>query len=134
LVCRLQKQQEFELITNIQLNEFGSLICNEAQLSIFRIVQEQVNNIIKYAKAKHVLFSILIDKQEIHLQISDDGVGFDPNQAKKGLGVNNIISRIKQLNGKYSLNSAPSKGCNWDIYIPLMPPVICNYNLAFFNK
>ena len=85
------------------------------KLNLYRIVQEQMNNILKHAKAKTI--NILFEKKNNHLIISivDDGIGFDTSKRKKGIGVYNIISRAELYKGEVSIVSEPGKGCSLTI-------------------
>jgi signal transduction histidine kinase len=53
------------------------------------------------------------------LEISDDGVGFDPEKIRRGLGLSNIYERARLYNGKVRLRAAPGKGCSLVVTIPL---------------
>ncbi len=89
------------------------------RLMLFRIVQEQINNIIRHANAKNVQIKLQTDAEYLILTISDDGNGFDLNTNKKGLGLSNIANRADLFNGKVDINSAPGKGCLVTVMIPL---------------
>lgn len=89
------------------------------KLSVFRIVQEQMNNIIKHSKAKHVNIELSRDEQNIYLRVHDDGVGFDVNKQRRGIGLYNISSRVDLYNGTVNIQSAPGEGCRIDITFPL---------------
>lgn len=78
---------------------------------IYRVIQEQLNNIIKYAEAKNVLIKIDIDAPQVEIQIKDDGVGFDATNLESGIGLKNIRSRLNLFNDKLSVISSPCKGC-----------------------
>ena len=92
---------------------------NEQKLAIYRIVQEQLNNVIKYARATEVKVEICTTANEISLLIQDNGQGFDPAKAGKGLGLSNITTRAESLEGKVCVKSAPGKGCKLAVTIPL---------------
>lgn len=89
------------------------------KLALYRIVQEQLNNIIKYAKATEVAVQISLANDEIILTINDNGKGFDPLKVEKGLGLNTITNRTEALRGKVVIQSAPGKGCRIEAHIPL---------------
>jgi signal transduction histidine kinase len=89
------------------------------QVTIFRIVQEQVKNIIKYSKAQRVSLQLWAAGDQVHLLIEDDGIGFDPRQARRGIGLTNIYDRASLFNGKVDLNTAPGKGCSLKVTMPL---------------
>ena len=91
-------------------NENG--LGHKLKLTIFRIVQEQLNNIHKHAKAKNVIISLQKKDNAVYLSIKDDGVGFDTSTKKNGVGLRNIISRAEVNNGTVSIESTPGTGCN----------------------
>ncbi len=97
------------------------LMSEQQKLMIFRIAQEQVNNVMKHAQAKNLIIELFAEDNMINISISDDGKGFDPEQVrhKKGVGLFNITSRAELFNGKVSINSAPGKGCTLNINIPI---------------
>ena len=98
--------------------DLDAVDCN-IQVTLFRIIQEQVKNIIKHSKARQVSLQLWTAEERIHLSIEDDGVGFDPSQAWRGIGLANIRERSKLHNGKVDLDTAPGKGCSLKITIPL---------------
>ena len=89
------------------------------KLMLFRIVQEQVNNIIRHAHAKTMQIRLQSDAEYVILTIADDGVGFDPRNYRKGLGFSNIRNRASLFNGKVEIGAAPEKGCTISVIIPL---------------
>ena len=91
-------------------------------LSIFRIVQEQINNIIKHADASFVRISIELSQQFIDVEIADNGKGFNPGTVDKGLGLTNIRNRAEFHTGISHVSSAPGEGCILSICLPLAKP------------
>ncbi len=101
---------------NISLNiETGTFDLNEIPISykinIFRILQEAIFNVEKYAKATGAKVSINVDKDEkyITLQVEDNGVGFDVNSVKKGIGLSNMQERTEEMGGRFKMTSRPSQ-------------------------
>jgi two-component system sensor histidine kinase UhpB len=86
---------------------------------IYRIVQEQVNNIVKHARASQVHINITNDAKQISLLIADNGVGFDTKQKSKGIGLRNIENRVKFYKGNATIRSEREKGCILEVYIPM---------------
>lgn len=80
------------------------------KITLYRILQEALTNVIKYAQADHVTVQLLFDGEEIVLLIEDDGVGFDVSEKANGIGMNNIRSRVADLQGNVEINSAPGRG------------------------
>lgn len=89
------------------------------ELMLYRIVQEQLNNIVKYAKATKVNIFLRIDSKEVYLSIKDNGVGFDTTKKAKGIGLKNIRSRVEFYSGKLNIVSGPEQGCLMEITIPV---------------
>lgn len=96
-----------------------SVIAGNTQLMIFRIVQEQMSNIIKHSKATEAEIKLAVTRNELVVTISDNGVGFDPKKRMKGIGLMNITSRAEVHNGKVEVISSPGNGCTLRISIPL---------------
>lgn len=96
-------------------------ICTKLKLTIFRIVQEQLNNIIKHADAENVSISIDMIDKEIELLIKDDGLGFNTSLKRNGVGLRNISSRAEVNNGKVSIKSNPGEGCELLVKFPENP-------------
>jgi PAS domain S-box-containing protein len=88
-------------------------------LSLFRIVQEQLNNILKHAEAKLVRIQLHSSGRAIELEISDDGKGFNLTNVNKGLGLKNIYNRAELYNGRVTIDTAPGQGCMVSVYIPM---------------
>ena len=89
------------------------------KIALLRIVQEQLNNIIRHSQAKNVSISIFAKNDEVQLTIQDDGMGFDVSKPSKGIGLFNIASRAKQFNGETQIKSAVGQGCLISITLPL---------------
>jgi two-component system, NarL family, sensor histidine kinase UhpB len=99
---------------NIGVNavDFNENFLNEEQkTALYRIIQEQMNNILKHAKASNVHIQISNNAEGIELSISDDGRGFDSSVKRNGVGFYNISNRVKLFNGSLIIDSAPGKGC-----------------------
>ena len=89
------------------------------ELALYRIVQEQLNNINKYAKATEVDIKINIQENRLFLSIIDNGVGFDPEIKSTGIGMKNIKSRIEFYSGNLTIISSPGNGCTLKAEVPL---------------
>ncbi|MEO7982725.1 MAG: PAS domain-containing protein [Bacteroidota bacterium] len=90
------------------------------KLNIFRIVQEQLNNVLKHAKATEVRLSLVQTKSSIVLSISDNGIGFDTGKKQKGIGIANIKTRSASYNGVADFVSQPGKGCILTVIFPVL--------------
>lgn len=96
-----------------------SAMCHQQKLMIFRILQEQMNNIIKHSKAKHVNIQINCGDGNVTLKITDDGIGFDTSNVALGSGIYNIKTRVSQYKGKMEIKSSVGKGCILKASFPL---------------
>ncbi len=95
----------------------------EFKLSIYRIVQEQMNNILKHAKAKEVVIELYRD-EVIRLSVNDNGVGFDTKKKRKGIGIHNIQTRVGLYGGQINIHSEPGKGCQLRIEFPITNDIL----------
>jgi PAS domain S-box-containing protein len=88
--------------------------------SLYRIVQEGLNNIMKYSGVKTATITLERDLHEVRLLIEDGGKGFNPNDLSKGMGLKNIAERTRILDGRLKLISAPGSGVRIEITIPIL--------------
>jgi PAS domain S-box-containing protein len=95
------------------------LVSRDIQLNLYRILQEQLKNIVKYAKASKVQVELCLHDNMIRMQIADDGVGFDIDKVKKGIGFINMQRRAESFSGKFSFETSPGKGCVVFIELPV---------------
>jgi signal transduction histidine kinase len=84
----------------------------DAQLNIFRIIQELLNNSLKHGKASKIKIEFILLDKSVHCTYTDNGIGFDKYNLNKtkGLGMRNIESRIQFLNGHYNIDSKKNNG------------------------
>jgi len=92
-------------------NFIDDSVNDQFKLNVFRIVQEQLNNILKHAKATEATINLSQNKKSIILSISDNGVGFDTNKKRMGIGVMNIKSRAASYHGSADIVSHSGQGC-----------------------
>jgi len=114
---------EINLINGLQVQLINETyneqrIDKNKELALYRIVQEQMSNILKYSKAEKVAIRLKKDADNFFLSIADNGVGFDTTQKTKGIGLKNISSRVEFYSGSMNIISAPGKGCTLEVYMP----------------
>lgn len=87
-------------------------ICGETAAGLYGIVQEALNNVVKHSHATQVVVSLQADRQTIRLVVEDNGVGFDPMEAKKsgGMGLTGMRERAERLNGTLSMHCGAKTG------------------------
>ena len=106
---------------HIEFSHFGiPKIDNMIALSVYRIVQELLNNSFKHAHAKEIFIQIRVDGRELILEYEDDGVGFDLENVKKsGMGLENITSRVSYIKGELHIDTKVGFGVSYLFNIPL---------------
>jgi signal transduction histidine kinase len=101
---------------------FMERIPEQTEMSIYRIVLELINNIVKHAQANKVTVQLIKYPDYINLSVEDNGRGFDYEDAlqqKKGIGLGNILSRVEYLRAKMNVDSVPGRGTTVIIDVPL---------------
>ncbi len=89
-------------------------------LTVYRIIQELINNAIKHANPNEVLIQYIIESEKISITIEDDGIGFiEDNVKTRGIGLNSVRTRVAYLNGSIEFYSTPNEGTNAHIEIPI---------------
>lgn len=101
---------------NINIHFEYSTFCEEKnevglKLVIYRIVQEQISNILKHANASEIKVELKKAGKYLVVVIQDNGKGFDISVRRKGIGLHNIYNRAKLYNGSVQINSSPGNGC-----------------------
>jgi PAS domain S-box-containing protein len=122
-ICELTDSLSRAQLIRIDFNyeDFEEINIPENQkLTLFRIVQEQLNNIAKHAEATNISVTLRSTIQSVLLEIIDDGKGFDKNTVKKGLGFTNIRNRAELFGGKKEIVSSPGEGCYLKVSMPVV--------------
>jgi two-component system, NarL family, sensor histidine kinase UhpB len=88
------------------------------RLMFYRIVQEQLNNILKHAGAHNAFIRLQTSASHIILTVTDDGAGFDTTTTAAGIGLRNITNRAAVYNGTTRIVSEPGKGCMLEVSVP----------------
>ncbi len=101
--------------------DFDRIINDKQKLMLFRIIQEQVSNVLKHAAATRINIDLKLREKLINLSIVDNGKGFELEKVKfkKGVGLSNIESRAHLFNGEVIITTAPGKGCKLFIQVPI---------------
>lgn len=94
-------------------------IGNAIKINLYRILQEGLQNINKYANAKNIKVDISGDAENVYLKIKDDGIGFDVNKKSKGIGMQNMISRTQDCQGIIDISSKKDHGTKIVITVPI---------------
>ncbi|MCU0536975.1 MAG: sensor histidine kinase [Hydrococcus sp. Prado102] len=102
--------------TEIYLN---AILPSQIVKTIYRIVQEALTNICKYADATEVQIQLQTSAQKVFLLIEDNGNGFEVSSPRKGFGLQGMQERVAALQGSFYLESESEEGCRIIVYIPL---------------
>jgi PAS domain S-box-containing protein len=94
-------------------------LTQDIQLMLYRIIQEQTNNIIRYAEASQVIISINKSDGFITLLIQDNGKGFDITKQAKGIGLINILNRAEIFGGSMHIDTKPGNGVRLEVKVPV---------------
>lgn len=109
---------------NVNLHHKGlnDRLNQSIELNLYRIIQELINNAIKYAKAQNINIHIILHKNHtLLLSVEDDGLGFTPDLLanNEGIGLKNVQTRVKAMKGIVNLDSQIGQGVNWTIEVPI---------------
>jgi signal transduction histidine kinase len=112
------KQQEVEI--DFRTNDLASALPPDISFCLFRVLQEALHNSAKHSGVRHFEVRLWETSSEIHLTVSDSGVGFDIEAAKasRGLGLISMEERLKLLNGTFSIESRPQRGTTIHARVP----------------
>lgn len=115
-----------KLEINVEAAGFKERLDLNVETVLYRVIQEAVNNVIKHAQATHLDIQLTQDADGLSVMIEDNGKGFalNPGQKPKGLGLQNMRSRIEYLKGTVDFDSAPGKGTVVSIWAPLPETVL----------
>lgn len=123
LVQKTDANYEFE--AQLQIYGQEQILDDGTNVMLYRIVQELLNNIIKYAEAKEVLVQITYSEDWLNLTVEDDGKGFNPTKitSDKSMGLKSIAFRTQYIGGEYEIDSRPNMGTLVSVNVPLKPLV-----------
>ncbi len=112
------QKAEVNFICRDQINWIK--IPEKIQTQIYRIVQESLNNSLKYAQAENILIQIRKRNELLELEIADDGIGFSTKEIQKtGIGIKNMETRARSIGARFEIISTPDEGTRVITRIPL---------------
>lgn len=107
----------------IQKRNLDERMDQNLELILFRVITELVNNTLKHARANTILVELEKNEDKVMMRFRDDGIGFNVGEIMTsenvGMGLKNIISRVKSINGDYKFESEPGKGFKIEVNIDL---------------
>lgn len=119
LISSINENKKFSIKLHIDPMDKNKMP-GDLKINMYRILQEQMNNIVKYAEATEVTIILTADEDFFRLVIADNGKGFDPNVKSGGIGLENMRRRAKLFSGDFKLNTSPGNGCEVIVEIPLL--------------
>lgn len=128
IVSNLLEEQsssfEAEVTSSIDDKIKWEALNNTAKINLYRILQESLQNVNKYANAKNIHVAFQTDNEFITLKITDDGDGFEVSGKKKGIGLQNMLSRTNECDGVFDIKSKKGKGTTVVVTIPIIKKTI----------
>lgn len=117
LVEKLRTYVEFKI--NLSISDNIPKLNTFYRSSIYRVIQEFTHNTIKHANATKLDIDISATKNKLIIKLQDDGKGFNKKENTQGIGVNNMVSRLKTFDGSYLFDSKIDKGTKLNFEILL---------------
>ena len=117
----IEKISSPKLTVNLQIEGLNNDLDQNIQVTLYRIIQECINNTIKHSGADKIDISVIQTDHRITTEIADNGKGFDPSKVmdkRDGLGLQNMNARIELLKGLVRIDSAAGEGTRIFIQIP----------------
>jgi signal transduction histidine kinase len=120
LFDRHREQSDLEIEADLELSDFGgkARLEHETEMTVYRLVQEAMTNIVKHADATKVHVTITQSAGQLCAELRDDGVGFDTTAPTDGFGLTGMRERVTQLGGELEITSS-SDGTLVSATVPL---------------
>mgnify|MGYP003412221803 FL=1 len=112
-LCESMSQKNFTI--QFEAYNLAENITFQTQLALYRITQEAISNVIKYAQADIVIVQISQNEDTLILTIEDDGIGFEKSEIAYGLGLKNIENRTRLINGSFDIVTEKGNGTTLNI-------------------
>jgi signal transduction histidine kinase len=111
-----------ELTVDVQAPPGRITLDETIEAQLYRLAQEALHNVVKHARATHVQLCLVLDDEVVTLEVTDDGVGFDPAVQHPGhMGLTTMAERAAALGGRLDVRSTPGKGTSVRVSVPIPP-------------
>jgi signal transduction histidine kinase len=107
-----------DMEVDVHATEIPGNLPDPVKIGIYRLVQEALQNAATHAHAKTAKVTVKSDPQKVEVEISDDGVGFQPERTR-GMGILGMEERVRQLGGTFNLKSSPGNGATVHAVLPV---------------
>ena len=106
------------ILIDLTVGDLPNQLQPSIALSLYRIAQETMHNIMTHSQAKNVQVELGADDSRVSLRIIDDGVGFDPSRVAGGLGLESMRHRVRAVGGFIDISSSPNSGTRIQVRVP----------------
>ncbi len=121
MVEKINLSQKLKVGFTINKDDFKVGLKEEDKVAIYRIIQEQLTNIVKHSGATQAFIHLVVSSSKVQLTIEDNGIGFNEKTIKKGLGLRSIYHRVEYYHGIAELTTRCNQGCKLYIELQLNP-------------
>jgi PAS domain S-box-containing protein len=113
-----------DLAITFEPREVPRMLPNDVALCLYRITQEALQNVVKHSGANGATVALAADERELHLSVTDDGRGFDPQAmpTNGSLGIVSMRERVRMVQGQISVQSRPGEGTRIEVRVPIPAP------------
>ncbi|HSP16808.1 MAG TPA: histidine kinase [Thermoanaerobaculia bacterium] len=111
-------RRRFNISAGLDLSGDLNALPDQHRTCVYRIVQEALTNCARHARANHVSVAVTYDEAALALTVVDDGTGLDPQRAR-GMGLLGIEERVRELNGRFSVQRLPEGGTELRVVLPV---------------
>ncbi len=111
--------EQHKIEADFQFRQVPPKLDSDISLTLFRVAQESLHNVVKHSHAKKVRVELVGSADEVLVRVSDDGVGFTANRHRTGLGMISMNERTRLVGGTFTVSSIPSLGTQVEAAIPL---------------
>ncbi|WP_424000345.1 tetratricopeptide repeat-containing sensor histidine kinase [Maribacter sp. IgM3_T14_3] len=113
------KNVNIKTIFHFNEDENWDSLAGDIKINVYRIIQETYQNAIKHANCTYFEVTFYRNDATFNVIMSDNGIGYNVNKGKKGIGIRNITSRIDKLNGTFHIDSSEGQGTTISLNIPV---------------
>ncbi len=129
LIAGFNVEEKHEILLHVDDAVKNYTLSLDIQLNLYRILQEQLRNILKYAKASVIEVEVRINNNQLRMKVADNGVGFNARTVRTGIGLANMKRRAELFSGRFRLISSPGDGCIIIIDLPLQQMNALQYEM-----
>ena len=116
----LREAHAFEIHFKYHTDQLLNRLSDKIKIEVYRVIQELMNNIIKHADTDQVDIQLTKLEDHVNLMVEDQGVGFEIHKTSKGIGLDNIASRVNALQGDFDIDTSINRGTIVNINIPIV--------------